>query len=250
MEPDDLVIIESSESEEEESESEEFDSSQAYTDQSNCCSDPDDSFIVSDSHVDSDSSADSSSDSSDSEAESDAEVESESHPGSNIKSNACDETLTFSWKADEPYNIYKPYRDDVQIVLRNAYKRYTDNRRNSEVELKGILRNVDDIFQDYKINFSQMVQINTKTKFERPIQITVKVEWSFLNDQYRWESFDEILGMLIEKTYLTFINYPYLNSIKYQIPSQPRFFYELNFTEFKQKNSSSDLKSFVKRTSK
>ncbi len=192
-------------------------------------------------------------DSSESESDSDSDDEllrSFFCPTAEEDSKDCDDSMTFSWRTDESENKYKPYRDVVQLKLKEAYGRFLKDSTKCEIELKNILRDIDNVFEHYKVNFAQMMQINLRTGFKRHIQITEETKWQLLNDNRQWEDFDSTVSLLIEKSYDNYINYTHLNAVKFQLPSRPNDLYEISFKNFKQKNLRHGLTRSVRRISK
>lgn len=124
---------------------------------------------------------------------------------------------------------------------------YQNNNGPAIVTIKNIRRHVDDVMQDYEIDFIKMLQKNCKTRFIRKIlrkQIG-KYEWMYYDND--WKPYHSDLQLTLENPYLSYVQTKDPQNAQINVSTE-KHKYLIDFKILKQKNLKYGTERAIKRS--
>ncbi|KAL0224637.1 hypothetical protein RCL1_002549 [Eukaryota sp. TZLM3-RCL] len=136
---------------------------------------------------------------------------------------------------------FKPYTEDISRLIESRWALFNTGDAVESFVAGRIVRLVDDVPQDYLINFQTMKQTNIKTGYTRAIKrelvsitISKNYTWQYF-DQGVWTKYDSFIQNTIEDRYRNYVSTKVSAIVKLFFPGRSEQ-YMLDFASATQKN--------------
>jgi len=165
-------------------------------------------------------------------------------------------SAAFRWYWQQDDTSFEPYTDNINEILEEHYTQYQFGLESAQFLTPPIIRYVNDLPQEYIIDYANYIQINAGTKYQRKImrkkveKMLNGAEWEFQNENNKWKLFESMIQNEIEqqfKMYLDGIKPGVVHSL--QFPGRPET-YTLDFIRGEQNNDNTNTKRNIRRIPK
>lgn len=161
----------------------------------------------------------------------------------------------WAWKMDD--GSYKYYSDYINALIENYYTLFINNQASCTFLTPPIVRFVDDIpqeyFIDFDINTNKYTQKNKKTNYIRKITrikidlVQNNVKWQFQNENGQWQNFESLVKDCIEDAFRLYFDKngsPNFRGLKF--PGRPET-YTIDFVQGIQINENTKVERIIRR---
>ncbi|KAL0214384.1 hypothetical protein P9112_006568 [Eukaryota sp. TZLM1-RC] len=171
-------------------------------------------------------------------------------PQQNLSEQNLSSVAQWEWKDDSKWRAYP---ESMSRLIESRYAMFKEGEAEPCFIVKNIVRLRDDQPQDYDVDFTNMKQVNRKTKYERKIQrkfVEIKDPergvWLFDNNG-EWVKFDRLSQSTIEVAYSNYLNGQASAVARLSFPGRPEE-YLLDFSTGTQTNTQSGTTRLIKRS--
>lgn len=159
----------------------------------------------------------------------------------------------FRWFWTTDSGSFQPYTDTINAMIETNFSFYQNGNGPQTFTTPPIIRFIDDLPQNYNINFKENKQINQKTGYTRKIKRekvelpTLKVKWEYLDEFNKWQAFDTLALNSLETAFRNYYDRQGPSRLKgFNFPGRPES-YTLDFVEGTQQNEQTNTVRKIRR---